>query len=75
MYWLMMLAEVGGNAFPHAEFATCCSAGVILQVLCMTVECGFGGQKFQEQVLNKVGNVACHRYWCSCNAFAADLAP
>jgi ribulose-phosphate 3-epimerase len=26
-------------------------------VLCMTVECGFGGQKFQEQVLDKVRNL------------------
>jgi hypothetical protein len=30
----------------------------------MTVECGFGGQKFQEQVLHKVRGVACHRHWC-----------
>lgn len=28
--------------------------GAVDMVLCMTVECGFGGQKFQEQVLDKV---------------------
>lgn len=30
-------------------------SGAVDMVLCMTVECGFGGQKFQEQVLTKVG--------------------
>jgi hypothetical protein len=31
----------------------------VSQVLCMTVECGFGGQKFQEHVLDKVRGGAC----------------
>lgn len=36
----------------------------VMQVLCMTVECGFGGQKFQEHVLDKV------RWYHSCSQYS-----
>lgn len=49
----------------------CAHLPAVLQVLCMTVECGWGGQKFQEQVLAKVSSPMRTSKECTHNRLAA----